>query len=65
MTTKDASISAYEEGKDFTIIPAVQGNDVDPEKDKTGDHSGCKSRKKEVSSGRNRLLPYRWCLGKR
>ena len=34
VTTKDATISAYEEGKDFTIIPAVQGNDVDPEKTK-------------------------------
>ena len=34
VTTKDASISAYEEGKEFTIVPAVQGNDVDPEKTK-------------------------------
>lgn len=30
--TKDAYVSAYEEGKDFTIVPAVQGNDVDVEK---------------------------------
>lgn len=30
--TKDASISPYEEGKPFSIVPAVQGNDVDREK---------------------------------
>lgn len=30
--TADAHVSAYEEGKSFTIVPAVQGNDVDVEK---------------------------------
>ena len=30
--TSDAHISAYEEGKPFTIVPAVQGNNVDVEK---------------------------------
>lgn len=30
--TRDASISPYEEGKPFSVIPAVQGNDVDREK---------------------------------
>lgn len=32
VTTRDAFISAYEEGKPYTIIPAVQGNSVDVEK---------------------------------
>lgn len=30
--TMDARISAYEEGKPFTIIPSVQGNNVDEAK---------------------------------
>lgn len=30
--TSDAHISAYQEGQPFTIIPEVQGNDVDTEK---------------------------------
>lgn len=30
--TTDARISAYEEGKEFTIIPEVQGNELDMEK---------------------------------
>ena len=64
MTTKDASISAYEEGKEFTIVPAVQGNDVDPEKTKQVITAVSKSRKQGTFPGRNRLLPYRWCLGK-
>lgn len=32
VTTRDAAISPYEEGKPYTIIPAVQGNNVDVEK---------------------------------
>lgn len=32
VTTRDASISAYEEGKPYSIVPAVQGNNVDVEK---------------------------------
>lgn len=32
VTTSDAHISAYEAGKAFTIIPEVQGNNVDVEK---------------------------------
>ena len=49
ITTKDASISPYEEGKDFTIIPEVQGNDVDPEKTKQVLTAVVKSGSKEVS----------------
>ncbi len=29
ITTSDAHVSAYQEGQPFTVIPAVQGNDVD------------------------------------
>jgi len=32
--TEDAHVSGYEEGKEFTIIKEVQGNDVDAEKTK-------------------------------
>ena len=49
VTTKDASISAYEEGKDFTIIPAVQGNDVDLEKTKQVITAVVRAGSKEVS----------------
>ena len=49
VTTKDAAISAYEEGKDFTIIPAVQGNDVDLEKIKQVITAVVRSGSKEVS----------------
>ena len=49
VTTKDAAISAYEEGKDFTIIPAVQGNDVDLEKTKQVITAVVRSGSKEVS----------------
>ena len=49
ITTKDASISPYEEGKDFTIISAVQGNDVDPEKTKQVLTAVVRSGSKEVS----------------
>ncbi len=64
VTTKDASISAYEEGKEFTIVPAVQGNDVDPEKTKQVITAVVRAGSRETFPGRNRLLPYRWCLGK-
>lgn len=49
VTTKDAAISAYEEGKNFTIIPAVQGNDVDLEKTKQVITAVVRSGSKEVS----------------
>lgn len=49
VTTKDAAISAYEEGKDFTVIPAVQGNDVDLEKTKQVITAVVRSGSKEVS----------------
>lgn len=32
VTTEDAHVSGYEEGKPFTIVPEVRGNNVDPEK---------------------------------
>ena len=32
--TENAHVSAYEEGKPFTVVKEVQGNDVDPEKTK-------------------------------
>lgn len=46
--TRDASISAYEEGKPFSIIPAVQGNDVDREKTISVINEAVKAGKMEI-----------------
>ena len=46
--TRDASISAYEEGKPFSIIPAVQGNDVDREKTISVINEAVKAGKTEI-----------------
>ena len=46
--TSDACISAFEEGKPFTIIPEVQGNELDMDKMKAAVKSALLNQKKEI-----------------
>lgn len=46
--TADAHVSAYEEGKPFTVVPEVQGNSVDPEKTATVLRAAVASGMKEI-----------------
>ena len=46
--TSNAYISAYEEGKPFTIVPEVQGNELDMDKMKAAVKSALLSQKKQI-----------------
>ena len=46
--TSDACISAFEEGKPFTIIPEVQGNELDMDKMKAAVKSALLNQKKQI-----------------
>lgn len=47
--TSDASVSPYEEGKPFSILPAVQGNDADREKTAAAVKAAVEAGKEELN----------------